>query len=595
MKILRLVPGLLLAAALAPAQVYQISTIAGTGTVQGYFGDTDPAIYGQLNYPLRVTLDNQGNIYVADFYNFVIRQVANTGTMNTFAGTGTEGFAGDGGPATTTPTLISSAEIALVFGLATDASRNLYIADPVNRRVRRVTAGGLLTTFAGNGTLGNTGDGGPATAAELIQPYGVAVDSSNNVYIADIGSYTIRKVDGQKGTISTFAGTGTYGYSGDGGPASAATFGSPYALAFDPAGNLYVSDPSNRNIRKITPCGTISTVATGVDAESIAVDAGGNIYYPNYQNNTVQKILPGGTQVTIAGNGTAGFAGDGGPANFAELNSPYGVALDAAGNVYVADSGNMVIRKLTQSCTVCLAGIANAATNQNSTIAPGEIVVIYGSGLGPATLTSAPGGYYGTELAGTIVQFNGLNSPIIYTSSTQVAVVVPYGVPPASTVPLAVFYNGASSGPANVAVWLYAPGIFSLNATGSGPAAAINQNGTVNSTSNPAALGSYISLYTTGGGQVSPTPIDGTVAPSSLSAIPKPVQPVSVTVGGQSALVTYAGGAPGEVNGLMQVNIQIPTSLTSQVAKGSVVSLPVVLQVGTYTSPATVTIAVTVQ
>jgi uncharacterized protein (TIGR03437 family) len=408
-------------------------------------------------------------------------------------------------------------------------------------------------------------------------------------------------VNGKTGIISTYAGTGQYGYSGDGGPANQATFAAPYALAFDSTGNLFVSDITNQAIRKITPGGTISTVITGVAATSLAIDAAGNIYFPNSVNNTVEKLIPGGSPFVIAGNGTQGFSGDGGPATFAQLNNPLGVAVDSSGNVYIADSGNMAIRELTPASSPSLIGVVNAASYQNGTfnqIAPGEIVVIYGQGMGPSALTlNQPdsNGNYSKGLAGTVVQIDNLNSPIIYTSANQLAAVVPYEVPPGTNVPIQVFYQGQQSLIGNVNTWLYQPGIFAANASGSGQAAAFNQNGSTNSTSSPAPLGSVVSIYETGEGQTNPSGVDGSSAPDKVASIPTPIATVTATIGGQPAVVTYAGGAPGFIAGIMQVNIQVPTSLSSQVAKGSVVSLPVVVQVGTYTSQSTVTVAVTAQ
>jgi len=223
--------------------------------------------------------------------------------VTTAAGDGTAGFAGDNGPAT-------SAEVNRTEGIATDSAGNLYIADWQNNRIRKVTAAtGIITTVAGNGTAGFTGDGGPATSAELKGPTGIFVDSAGNLYIADQANNRVRKVDAGTGVITTVAGNGTAGFSGDGGAATSAEMYSPTDLALDGAGNLYIADNANNRIRK---------VAAGT-----------------------------GVITTYVGNGAAAFAGDGGASTTASVNSPAGLALDSVGNLYIADVGNNRIRKVT--------------------------------------------------------------------------------------------------------------------------------------------------------------------------------------------------------------------------------------------------------
>jgi uncharacterized protein (TIGR03437 family) len=583
----RTIFGLLLAVSAASAQQYTITTVAGIGTVQGWYGDTGPATSAQLNFPLRIAVDSKGNYYFADFLTQLIREVSG-GTINTVVGTGAFGFQGDNGPGV-------QAIISDVHGLAVAPNGNVYFADTHNARVRELIPAGPITaptgnvyTIAGNGTVGYTGDGGPATSAELSQPAGVAVDSSGNVYIADYGNYSVRKVD-SKGNISTFAGTGVWGYSGDGGPANKAALAAPSALAFDSAGNLYISDLGNTNIRKITPDGNIQTVVSNISAPSIAVDAAGTIYYPDYVTSTVQKILANGTRFAIAGTGEPGFSGDNGPGTSAQLNQPYGVAVDSSGNVYVADSGNMVIRLLTPVASSV--SVVNGASGVGSSISPGEIVTIYGTGLGPATGVSAQPGAngFGTQLAGTTVSFGGTLGPMLYASATQVNAIVPYNAPVGGTADVTVSYQGNSFTASAVPVASSAPGIFTLNSTGVGAAAVVNQNGTINGPNSPAPLGSIVSFYLTGEGQTNPAGVDGKIA--NTKPLPYPQQGVSATVSGQPTSVTYAGAAPGLVAGVMQANVVIPGTLVMN-ATGPV-AVPVTVQVGSSFSQQNVTVYVT--
>jgi uncharacterized protein (TIGR03437 family) len=573
----RLLLALLFAAGVASAQQYVINTVAGIPQVQGFFGDGAAATVAQLYKPQRVVVDSKGNYYISDYYTNAVRMVTvSTGNISTIAGTGTAGFAGDNEAA-------AMAQITEVHGLAVDSTGNVYIADTGNSRIRKVDTKGIITTFAGNGTPGYAGDGAAATKAALWFPAGLVIDSSGNLYVADYGSSTVRKIT-SAGIISTVAGTGVWGMAGDGGAANKATLASPTSLAIDAAGNLYIGDVGSASIRKVTTDGNIRTVVTGVAPQSLAVDAAGNLYFVDGLNSVVQKVLPSGTMVAIAGTGHSGYSGDGGQATLAQLDHPSGLALDPSGNLYVADSNNQIIRQLTQ-VPFSVGAVANSASSLQGSVAPGEIVTLYGAGIGPAALTTftVANGAIGTQIAGTQVFFNGVPAPLIYVSSNLVAAIAPYALANAATADIAVKYQGNTSATTTVPVVTAAPGIFTADSTGSGQAAAVNQDGSLNSAAKPAKTGSFISLYITGDGQTNPGGVDGKLA--NTAPYPATVFPVKVTVGGLPAVVSYAGAAPTSVAGLTQVNVQIPTGTPVGAA------VPVTVQVNGVSAQAGVTIS----
>jgi uncharacterized protein (TIGR03437 family) len=334
-----------------------ITTIAGTG-VAGFSGDGGAAIAARINDPSSLAVDAAGHLFIADDGNARLREVSG-GNITTVAGSGSSGFSGDGGPPL-------SATFDGLIGVAVDAAGNLFISDYFNGRIRKIS-GGTITTFAGTGGGTEFGDGGPATSAGLLNTVGVAIDPAGNLYISDLGNQVVRKVS--KGTITTVAGDGVAGFSGDGGPATSASLHNPRGLAVDAAGNLYIADVGNDRIRKVSG-GIITTVAgngsggftgdgpatqEGLNPYSIAFDAAGNLYIADSDNNRIRRVS-GGTMTTVAGKGGSGFSGDGGPATGASLASPDGIALDAAGNLYIADSGNNRIREVSGGTINTVAG-----------------------------------------------------------------------------------------------------------------------------------------------------------------------------------------------------------------------------------------------
>ena len=307
--------------------------------------------------------------------------------------------------------------------------------------------------------------------------------------------------------------------------------------------------------------------------------------YISDSGSLIRKFIVGGPIFTIAGNGTQGYSGDGGLATGAQLNAPMGMAVDSKGVVYVADTGNGSIRSLQASgLGSSIAGVVSAAGNRTGAVAPGEVLVLYGSGLGPsgAAVSAAYNtkGVLPTSVAGTTVYFNGVPGPILYSSATQVSAIVPFAISQGS-LSIYVSYQGQTSAPVTLTVAAAAPAFFTLDYSGTGQAAAVNAaDGSVNGAAHPAKAGSSVLLYATGLGETNPPGTDGLLdsAPFGL-----PILPVTATIGGRTAVVQYAGGAASLVAGVMQINLVIPSGLTAG-------ANAVAISAGGVSSPAGVTI-----
>ncbi len=579
-----------------------LSRFAGTG-VPGNSGDGGQAILARFDQPREIAFDGSGNLYVADTNGSagLIRRVLASGTVVAFAGGLPIHPSGDDGPAT-------SAYLDAPAGLALDAAGDLYVADRLGHRVRRVSSG-VITTAAGIGYPGSGGDGGFAFRAQLDQPEGIALDTAGNLWVAEQGTGRIRKIDTTAriftfameglnspsgiaadpdgnlyvadgpnhvvrkltpdGQSAVFAGAGLPGYDGDTGPAASALLRNPHGLCFDTLRNLYIADSGNHVIRKVAPDGVITTVAgrgeswfggDGGPATSawlnmpsaVAADAQGNLYIADTGNERVRRVDTKGIIETIAGTGARGYSGDGGPGLDAELDEPAGIAVDAEGAVYVADRGNGLIRKLTP------APLSPPPVVEEPAALSVASLVNAASGLpGPI----APGEIvtvYGTALDGAQVFVEDEVSTLLFAGPSQINFVVPQSAAGRAATEIEVRTPAASlrlivqAADAN-------PGVFTL-AGGSGQAAAENGDGAGNSAESPAPRGSVLTFYATG---------EGTG------------KPIAVEIGGERAAILSATHAAG----VLRVSVRIPGSCPSG-------NLPVRLGSGEAWSQSGVTVAV---
>ena len=565
-----------------------ITTFAGSEE-HGDGGDGGPSVEALLAEPSGVAVDGAGNVYIADQRNHRIRKVDSSGTITTFAGREDYrdgGFGGDGGPA-------ALAQLRSPSDVATAGAGNLYIADRFNHRIRKVDSSGVITTFAGSGEYGFGGDGGPAAEAQLYSPNGVATDGAGNLYIADTGNSRIRKVD-SSGTITTFAGSGRSGYGGfggDGGPAVEARLAFPHGVELDADGNLYIADTSNHRIRKINFSGTITTIAGSghpypsyggfsgdggpavaallANPRDVTADDDGNLYISSAYNHVIRKVDSSGVITTIAGIGQFGLGGDGGSANHARFSSPSGIAVDSAGNVYIADSGNHRIRILTP-ITEPVPDVALNAAGFTPGIAPGSIASLFGKRLALETFSASAQPVRPPALGGVRIEIidstsEARDARLLFVSPEQINFLMP---DEAATGAAMLRLTGEGEEPVELAFTIdaVAPGLFSANGTGEGiGAVTARREGADGSSSNPEVF-----TYDEAAGRLVGVPLGlgdegdqvfltlyGTGIRGAGGA-----ESVQATIGGSEAPVVSAG-AHGEFAGLDQVEVgPLPRSLT---------------------------------
>ena len=585
-----LAAGGMLAATEGRAQGYIISTVAGGGTYITSIGDGQPAVNAFLNSPSAVAVDADGNFYIADTGNHVVRRVnGTTGIIEAFAGSGVGGYSGDGGSAKT-------AQLRGPRAVALDGKGNVYIADTSNNRVRKVDSKGIITTVAGSNNTFTTGvgDGGAATSATISVPRGLAVDAAGNLYIADAGNRRVRKVD-SNGTISTLAGngrTGTPGSVGDGSTATEAAV-TPAGLAVDATGNLYVADYVNHLIRKVangiitsiagtgtagySGDGAAATKATMREPQGVAVDSSGNVYVADTGNTVIRKVAAGasGAISTIAGNGGSGGSGDGGPAGAATLDYPVGVAVTGTGVVYVANTTlgayqNARIRVLTpvdaSAPSITTKGVTSLF-NTSQLISPGAWISIYGTNL--ASGTKVWNGDFPTVLGGVVVTVNSKPAYLWYVSPTQINVQAPDDTT-TGTVTVAVTSPGGTS-TQDVSLNTYAPSLSLLDSkypvaivvTPGKPGNSgqgydyIGPAGAYSFPTRPVVPGETVTLYGTGFGPTIPKVAAG----KTFSGVAYAETVPNISIGGVPANVTFAGIVQA---GLYQFNVEVPADLSGE-------------------------------
>jgi trimeric autotransporter adhesin len=573
--------------------------------------------------------DANGSVLFINHLVDRLQQATSAGKISTIAGAGPNLFTGDGG-------LAGVVTFANPSAIAFEKLGNLYVADTGNNRIRRIDASGIVTTVAGGG--GPVYNQDPGCSADqnkfLRHPHGVVVDSSGGIFVADTGKNRILRV-APDGTQTTIAGTGVAGFSGDGGPATAAQLSQPNGVLVDGTGNIFITDSGNFALRKIDAGGTIHTLWTKGATGSMAFDAAGDLLFP--ATTSVERLSVSGAISPVAGTGEYTFsAAPGFVSGVEEIGGASAVALDSAGSIYVADAVKGVIERVSHNCALSVdggatlrqpaglafdakgnfyisdasqgtiwigaptpappsesptpyfgrTGIQSAAPANlvnligeppappiQAPIAPGQLLRIRGVCIGPFDPVFdgfGAGGTLSTSAGGTQIQFNNTAAPLISVSSGEIIAQAPFELDGQLQSAVALTYQGVAIQSA-IAVQAANPAIFTSGNLPSGPAIALNQDGTLNSATQPAPRGSVVVLYATGTGQTMPPGSDGTVPPDA--ALPKPKLPVIATIGSNNARILYAGDAPGFV-GLTQVNLVVPRSIVGGGAQ------PITLEVG---------------
>ena len=531
----------------------KITLAAGTGAGIGEItGDGASAETARLQAPAAVAYDREGNLYIADERAHRIRRVTPAGLITTVAGNGKAAYSGDGGPA-------DKASLNTPRGLAFDANGLLYVADSGNHAIRLISPSGAIASAAGNGFSGFRGDGGPATAAQLNAPSAVAVDpNSGVVFIADTGNHRIRRIS-RAGLMATAAGTGVAGMAFEGSAAVFAQLNEPRGVAIDATGNIYIADTGNNRIRRIDLTGLLTTIADAsfTAPRGVAVALDGSVYVADTGKNRICQIYDNKV-VLVAGAETAGFGGDGEYAKTAQFQAPAALTFDSQGNLAIADMGNSRIRQLRPELlqiSVFEEGprIFNAATSAEGPVAAGMLATLRGEGFGPAEPASgSPGANGWPKLLGDVdVYIDGEAAPLLYVSAKQINFQIPASVAGKTQVTIEVYHQKVLRARSSARVAVAAPGVFPQ---------IVMEDGSINSSTNPAARGSIVLLFATGMGTA-------------------PLNTLDIKIGTMPGQILWAGPAPG-LPGITQINLRLPSGFFS--AGGQ----PVNLKIGSFSAPA---------
>ncbi len=565
-----------------------IATIAGNGR-QGFAGDGGAAVGAELWAPWGVATDSAGDVFIGDYYNYRVRKIGTDGKISTLAGNGLTDYHGDGGPAT-------ASRLVQPKAVAVDSAGNLYIADTFGNTVRKVTPDGTTTTLAGTGVQGYSGDGGLATAAQLNRPRGIAVDSTGNVYISDTDNQRVREVT-TDGKINTFAGIGVAGFSGDGAAPNLAELSSPSGLAVDSSGNLYIADLANNVVREISSNiiltiagafnagyygdGTAATSALLNSPASLALDSAGNLYIADYYNHAIRKVtLSTNVISTVAGNGSPGYSGDGAAATSAELFLPWGVAVDSSGNIFIGDSGNNVIREVASGGNITtVAGNHASGAGYAGDGGPATSALLNGAG---SLVVSSSGNVYIADTNNNVIRLltAGGSHAVLSVSATHAGFFPPGQTGAAYSV---VVSNATGAGPTSGAVTVTATAsagltVGSMSGTGwscSG-STCTRSDALAAGTSYPeitvagsvaSGSGSSVTIQIAVGGGGSPA----TGATDTAAVLGAPAAPVLLAPANGAELVTLGAGFNWTSFGATSYEVNLGTTPTpSQVATTTV-------------------------